>query len=65
MNDNTGISRTTVQQNHALICPDSHIPLKFPAWPGCEVVVLIAPEMGAKFSQLLVTVNSGGTLTGA
>lgn len=57
---NTGITRTSVHPNHALICPESHIPLHFPELPGCECVVLISPEMGAKFSQTLIQVAAGG-----
>lgn len=53
----TGITRSSIQRDHALITPESHVPILFPAWPNCESVVLISPEMGAKFSQLLVTCN--------
>lgn len=58
----TGISRTSVQRDHALITPESHVPIVFPAWDNCESVVLISPEMGAKFSQLLVSCAEGAAL---
>jgi len=62
MNQNSGSSRTSVHRNHALICPDSHVPLHFPQWPGCEVVILISPEMGAKFTQSMVAMQAGASL---
>ena len=55
----TGITRSAIHRDHALICPESHVPILFPRWPGCESVVLISPEMGAKFSQMLVRCNEG------
>ena len=35
----TGSSRTSVQRNHALITPESHVPLQLPGWEDAEVVV--------------------------
>ena len=53
----TGSSRTSVQRNHALITPESHVPLHLPGWEDAEVVVMISEEIGAKFRQLLVTAS--------
>lgn len=53
-NNHTGVTRSAIHRDHALICPESHVPILFPQWPNCETVVLISPEMGAKFSQMLV-----------
>ena len=50
----TGMTRTTVASNHALICPESHVPISMPTWANATAVVLISPEMGAKFTQWLV-----------
>lgn len=58
----TGVSRTRVQRDHALITPESHVPILLPGWSNTESVVLISPEMGAKFSQLLVSCAEGATL---
>ncbi|MEM7079150.1 MAG: (S)-ureidoglycine aminohydrolase [Pseudomonadota bacterium] len=58
----TGMTRTSIQRDHALICPASHVPVRFPEWPGCEAVVLISPEMGAKFTQMLVNLDAGATM---
>ncbi len=58
----TGMSRTTVQRNHALITPESHVPVQLPGWTNTEVVVLISAEMGAKFEQCMVTCHAGAEL---
>ncbi|MEM7098031.1 MAG: (S)-ureidoglycine aminohydrolase [Pseudomonadota bacterium] len=63
MSNHTGITRSAIHRDHALITPESHVPIVFPQWPGCESVVLISPEMGAKFSQMLVKCNAGASMT--
>ncbi len=59
----TGVSRTAVHANHALICPESHVPVTFPGWVNATGVVLIAPELGAKFTQFMVTCEPGAEFT--
>ncbi len=59
----TGMSRTRVQRNHALVTPESHVPVILPGWDNAEVVVLISAEMGAKFEQSLVHCQSGASLS--
>ena len=61
--EHTGMTRSSIHADHALICPESHVPILFPAWRNCESVVLISPEMGAKFSQLLVTCHKAADMT--
>lgn len=51
---NTGISRSSVQRDHALITPESHVPIRLPGWRNADAVVQISPELGAKFSQMLI-----------
>lgn len=58
----TGMSRTRVQRNHALVTPESHVPVLLPGWDNTEVVVLISAEMGAKFEQSLVSCQPGASL---
>jgi len=58
----TGMSRTTVQRNHALVTPESHVPVVLPGWNNTEVIVLISAEMGAKFEQSLVRCQAAATL---
>ena len=58
-------TRTCVRPDHALICPDSHVPAPFPgtsAADGVSAVTLIAPPMGARFAQYLVLLAPGATL---
>ncbi|MEM1232389.1 MAG: (S)-ureidoglycine aminohydrolase [Pseudomonadota bacterium] len=59
---NPGISRSSVQRDHALITPESHVPVLLPGWDNAEAVVLISAEMGAKFGQLLAYCHAGSTL---
>ena len=58
----TGVTRSAIHRDHALICPESHVPILFPAWQNCETVVMISPEMGAKFSQMLIRCQPGAHL---
>ena len=50
----TGITRSAIRRNHALVTPESHVPLKLPAFQGAEAVALISAELGADFAQYLV-----------
>lgn len=50
----TGLTRTTIRRDHAVITPESHVPVQLPGWENTEVVVVISAEMGAKFEQCLV-----------
>lgn len=50
----SGISRTSIQPDHALITPESHVPLHLPGWSDAAAVVLISRELGAGFGQYLV-----------
>ena len=58
----TGVSRTSIQRNHAVFTPESHVPVLFPGWDNAEVVVAVSLEMGAKFEQYIVNCNSGAVL---
>lgn len=59
---NPGISRSSVQRDHAVITPESHVPVLLPGWENAEAVVLISQEMGAKFGQLLAHCHAGARL---
>jgi len=50
----TGLTRTAIRRDHALITPESHVPVRLPNWHNAEAVVVISQEMGAKFEQTLV-----------
>lgn len=49
-----GLSRSSVRRDHALITPESHVPIEPPGWRGVEAVALISAELGASFAQYRV-----------
>ena len=56
-----GNTRTRVAARHALIAPDGHVKSNVPGITGAAAVILINGAMGAKFAQLLVTFEAGGS----
>ena len=56
-----GSTRSRVARDHALICPDSFVPAALPGWERTQGVILIAPPMGAGFSQYFALMQAGGT----
>lgn len=60
----SALTRSVVKKSHALISPDGYINSVIPGWTGCTVNVIINEQMGAAFSQAIVTFQSGGSLTG-
>lgn len=54
MSVHTGITRSSVQRNHALIAPESHVMATFPDWHQAEVITLISAHLGAHFTQYMV-----------
>jgi (S)-ureidoglycine aminohydrolase len=55
-----GRTRTRICARHALLAPDGHVRSSVPGFTGANVVVLISPAMGARFTQLLVTFERSG-----
>ncbi|MEI6947211.1 (S)-ureidoglycine aminohydrolase [Paraflavisolibacter sp. H34] len=60
----SALTRTVVTSTHALISGDGFVNSVVPGWTGCTVNVVISREMGARFTQTLVTLQQGGLLTG-
>lgn len=58
-----GDSRTHIGSRHALIAPDGHVPSSLPGVDKAIAVVLISKEMGARFTQLLLTFLADGSAT--
>lgn len=58
-----GSTRSTVQWDHALHGPDSHIITKLPGWTETDGIILISPQMGsmtrARFSQYMALMQTG------
>jgi (S)-ureidoglycine aminohydrolase len=52
-----GATRTIVKSRYALITPDGHVNSSLPGWENATCIVQIAPAMGAKFCQYLITLN--------
>ena len=55
-----GATRTHIKRSHALIAPDGHVATTLPGWRRTQSVTLISPQMGARFSQYLVTMDAEG-----
>ena len=56
-----GSTRTRAARDHALICPDSFVPSTLPGWTKSQGIILIAPPMGARFTQYLAIMECDGT----
>lgn len=56
-----GITRSSMQPDHALIAPDSHVKSTLPGWTKSMVTILISPQMGARFTQYFALMEKGGT----
>lgn len=57
-----GSTRSSVQRDHALLTPDSHIITPLPGWTETDGILLISPQMGtARFSQYLALMAQGAT----
>jgi (S)-ureidoglycine aminohydrolase len=52
-----GSTRSTVRKDHALIAPDSFVRSDLPGWHNSQGVILISPQMGARFTQYLALMN--------
>lgn len=57
---NPGSSRSSIQRNHALITPESHVLSPMPGWRDAKLILLIAPSMGARFVQYIAVMEAGG-----
>lgn len=55
-----GTTRSVVARDHALIAPDSHVPIVLPRWENARIVTVISPQMGARFQQYLALLEPGG-----
>lgn len=56
-----GSTRSSVQRNHALICPDSFVAAPLPGWERAQGVTLVSPRLGARFAQYLALLEPGAT----
>src|SRR3954462_3176923 len=56
-----GPGRSHVGRDHAFMTPDSFVRSPLPGWERTDGVVLIAPRMGSRVTQLLAHMEAGGT----
>ncbi len=54
-----GQSRTRVTAHHALIAPDGHVQSPLPGWKDSQGIILISPQLGARFTQYLALMEAG------
>ncbi len=59
-----GTTRSVVKERYALITPAGLVPSQLPGWEKAVCHVLISPALGARFSQLLVTLEKDGKCAG-
>jgi (S)-ureidoglycine aminohydrolase len=55
-----GMSRSRVCRDHALIAPDSFVRTALPGWDRTQGVILISPQMGARFTLYMALMAQGG-----
>jgi (S)-ureidoglycine aminohydrolase len=54
-----GSTRSSVRPGHALIAPDSFVQSPLPGWSRTQGIVLISPQLGARFAQYLALMEPG------
>jgi (S)-ureidoglycine aminohydrolase len=59
-----GTSRNVVKGRYALLTPAGFVPSYLPGWEKAVCCVLISPALGARFSQLLITLEREGKCAG-
>ena len=60
----SALTRSVTKRNHAIIAPDGYVHSNIPGWKNCTINVIINEAMGAKFSQLITTLNKDGEING-
>lgn len=55
-----GHTRTRVTRHHAFIAPDGHVQTSLPGWKKTMGIILISPQMGARFSQYFALMEENG-----
>ena len=59
-----GFTRNVVKGRYALLTPGGFVPSYLPGWEKAVCNVLISPAMGARFCQLLITLEHDGQCLG-
>jgi len=64
MTEPFGSTRNVVSERYALLTPSGFVPSSLPGWEKAICNVLISPAMGARFAQLLITLEKEGQCVG-
>jgi (S)-ureidoglycine aminohydrolase len=64
MPDLFGTTRDVVNGRYALLTPGGLVPCELPGWEKAVCFVPISPALGARFSQLLITLEREGSCAG-
>jgi (S)-ureidoglycine aminohydrolase len=59
-----GLTRNIVKRRYALLTPNGLVPSHLPGWEKAVCHVVISPALGARFSQLLITLEREGKCAG-
>src|SRR5712672_3374772 len=59
-----GFTRNVVSRRYALLTPSGFVHGYLPGWEKAVCNVLISPAMGARFSQVLITMERDGQCLG-
>ncbi len=60
MSDLFGATRSIITPHYALLTPAGLVSSVVPGWHDAQCYIVIAPAMGARFSQMLVTLGPSG-----
>src|ERR1043165_7992732 len=64
MSELFGFTRNVVKERYALLTPSGFVHGYLPGWEKAVCNVLISPAMGARFSQVLITLEKDGQCQG-
>ena len=64
MSDIFGFTRSVVKREYALLTPAGFVNSVLPGWQDAQAVVVVSPAMGARFSQVLLTLGASGRGSG-
>src|SRR5712691_11639049 len=59
---NLGFTRSSHQQDHLLMTPDTFVRAPLPGMERCTAIIHAAPAMGAAFTQYTAEFEAGGRL---
>jgi (S)-ureidoglycine aminohydrolase len=65
MTDLFGSTRNVVKRNYALLTPSGFVNGALPGWANTTCNVLISPHLGARFTQILFTLQKGAQFKGS